>query len=65
MSKEEKIDDFFIRLDRIIDGMRKNLNFVLKHKTKDALKPEFYAGVLYAYRNIKEISKELRLRKYE
>jgi len=63
MEKEEKINDFFIRLDNIIDGMRKNLNFVLKYKTKDAWKPEFYAGVLYAYKNIKEISKELRVRK--
>jgi len=62
MDDSMKFLDFSLRLDRIIDGQRKNLNFVIKEKVKDGMKPEFYAGVLYAYRNIKSITKELRLR---
>ena len=59
-SVHKKFMDFRRRLDNIIDGMRKNLNFVLKNKPKrNAVSPDFYQGVLYAYRNIKEITKEL------
>jgi hypothetical protein len=56
----DRFDEFSRRLDNIIDGARKNLNFVQKHKVKGMMKQEFYAGMLYAYKNIKEITKELR-----
>ena len=56
---EFTFDEFCRRLNNIIDGARSNLNFVMKHKVKDTMKPEFYAGQLYAYKNIKAIVKEL------
>lgn len=52
--------DFSLRLDRIIDGMRQNVRFVQKNKSP--MKIGFYEGVLYAYKNIKTITKELRSR---
>lgn len=42
MNDKEKFLDFSLRLDRVIDGMRKNLNFANKNKT--SMKKEFFEG---------------------
>ena len=58
--KKDKFDEFADGIDRIIDAQRKSLAFVQHNRTHNCMTEEFYKGVVYAYLNIKAITKELR-----